>query len=135
MKKRNAGFLQGMPGKTRPRVPVRAFAGSSPHAHVVTATTFKNLYGFVGGLILFKETDLERKLDNAVFYGFRGSDPECNCGQGCLGEAPKPDCAVYGSQVVANACTLAKTLFENRIDVIIVGTDTSLINLRNLQLI
>ena len=38
-----------------------------PHANVVTAATFKNLYGHVGGLILPKETDLERKLDNAVF--------------------------------------------------------------------
>ena len=38
-----------------------------PHANVVTAATFKNLYGHVGGLILSKETDLERKLDNAVF--------------------------------------------------------------------
>ena len=40
---------------------------SIPHANVVTAATFKNLYGHVGGLILSQETDLERKLDNAVF--------------------------------------------------------------------
>ena len=58
----------------------------------------------------------------------RSSEPECNCVQGCLGEAPKPDCVVYASQVVANACTLAKTLFGNRIDVITVGTDTPLID-------
>ena len=38
-----------------------------PHANVVTAATFKNFYRHVGGLILSKETDLERKLDNAVF--------------------------------------------------------------------
>ena len=38
-----------------------------PHANVVTAATFKNLCGHVGRLILSKETDLERKLDNAVF--------------------------------------------------------------------
>ena len=38
-----------------------------PHANVVTAATFKNLYGHVGGLFLSKETDLERKLENAVF--------------------------------------------------------------------
>ena len=99
-----------------------------PHANVVTATTFKNLYGFGGELILSKETDLEIKLDNAVFYMSRSSDPECNCVQGCLGEAPKPDCVVYASQVLANACTLAKTIFENRIDVITLGTDTPLID-------
>ena len=65
---------------------------------MVTATIFKNLCGFGGGLFLSKETDLERKLDNAVFYEVRGSDPECNCGQGYLGEVPKPDFVVYVSQ-------------------------------------
>ena len=71
------------------------------------------------------------------FYGVRGSDPECNCGQGCLSEAPKPDFVVYASQVVASAWTLAKTLFENRIDVITGGPDTPLIliDLGNFQLI
>ena len=88
-------------------------------------------------MILSKETDLERKPDNAVFYGVRGSDPECNCGQGCLSEAPKPDFVVHLFQVVANAWALAKTLFENRIDVITVVTDAPLIlmDLRNFQLI
>ena len=38
-----------------------------PHAKMVTVATFKNLHGLVGGLILSKETDLERKLENAVF--------------------------------------------------------------------
>ena len=116
-------------------VAVGVHPSSISHANGVTATTFKNLYGFGGGLILSKETDLQRKLDNAVFYVSKGSEPECICGQGCLGEAPQPDCVVYASQVVANACTLAKTFFENRIDVIAVGTDTPLIDLRNLQLI
>ena len=104
---------------------------------MVTVTIFKNLCGFGGGLFLSKETDLERKLDNAVFYEVRGSDPECNCGQACLGEAPKPDFVVFVSQVGANAWALAKTLFENRIDVITVGTDTplKLMDLRNFQLI
>ena len=78
-------------------------------------------------MILFKETD----------YGIRGSDPECNCGQGCLGEALKPDFVVYVSLVVVNAWALVKTLFENRLDVITVGTDTPLIlmDLWNFQLI
>ena len=38
-----------------------------PYGNVVAVATFKNLYGHVGGLILSKETDLERKLDNTVF--------------------------------------------------------------------
>ena len=44
-----------------------------PHAHVVTATTYKNLRGVRGGLILSKETDSERKLNSAVFPGVQGS--------------------------------------------------------------
>ncbi len=42
---------------------------------------------------------------------------------------------LYASQVVANACTLKKTLFEIRIGVITLGTDTPLIGLQNFQLI
>ena len=78
-----------------------------------------------------------KKAPQCCFLWRQGSDPECNCGQGCLGEAPKPDFVVYVCQVVANAWALAKTLFENRIDVITVGTDTPLIlvDLRNFQLI
>jgi len=38
-----------------------------PHANVVTATTFENLYGFGGELILSKETDLE-KSSTMLFF-------------------------------------------------------------------
>ena len=53
-------------------VGVGVHPNSIPHANVVIATTFKNLYGFGWGLVLSKETDLQRKLDNAVFLCIQG---------------------------------------------------------------
>ena len=109
-----------------------------PHAHVVTATTYKNLRGVRGGLILSKETDSERKLNSAVFPGVQGSVilNAVAAKAVCLGEALKPEFRLYAAQILANARALAKTLVENRIDVVTGGTDTPLIlvDLRNLQL-
>ena len=109
-----------------------------PHAHVVTATTYKNLRGVRGGLILSKETDSERKLNSAVFPGVQGSVilNAVAAKAVCLGEALKPEFRLYAAQVLANARALAKTLVENRIDVVTGGTDTPLIlvDLRNLRL-
>ena len=117
-------------GKVHPR-PI-------PHAKVVTATTYKNLCGVRGELILSKEIDLERKLNNTVFPGVQGSVilHEVAAKAVCLGKVLKPEFRVYVTQVLANAWALAKTLFENRIGVITGGTDTPLIlvDLRNLQL-
>ncbi|MEC7539964.1 MAG: serine hydroxymethyltransferase, partial [SAR324 cluster bacterium] len=109
-----------------------------PHAHVVTATTYKNLRGVRGGLILSKETDSERKLNSAVFPGVQGSVilNAVAAKAVCLGEALKPEFRLYAAQILANARALAKTLVEHRIDVVTGGTDTPLIlvDLRNLQL-
>ena len=109
-----------------------------PHAHVVTATTYKNLRGVRGGLILSKETDSERKLNSAVFPGVQGSVilNAVAAKAVCLGEALKPEFRLYAAQILANARALAKTLVENRIDVVTGGTDTPLIlvDLRKLQL-
>ena len=111
-----------------------------PHAKVVTATTYKNLCGVRGELILSKEIDLERKLNNTVFPAVQGSvilhEVAAKAKAVCLGKVLKPEFRVYATQVLANAWALAKTLFENRIGVITGGTDTPLIlvDLRNLQL-
>ena len=79
-----------------------------PHAHVVTATTYKNLRGVRGGLILSKETDSERKLNSAVFPGVQGSVilNAVAAKAVCLGEALKPEFRLYAAQVLANARAL-----------------------------
>tara|TARA_B100001079_G_scaffold267269_1_gene275722 strand:- start:1158 stop:2549 length:1392 start_codon:yes stop_codon:yes gene_type:complete len=109
-----------------------------PHAHVATATTYKNLRGVRGGLILSDEPNLERKLNSAVFPGVQGSVilNAVAAKAVCLGEALRSEFREYASQVLANARSLAFSLINNGIDVVTGGTDTPLllVDLRKLQL-
>ena len=109
-----------------------------PHAHVTTATTYKNLRGARGGLILTDDAALARKLDSAVFPGVQGSVilNAVAAKAVCLGEALKPAFKAYAAQVLANARCLANTLMERGIAIVAGGTDTPLLvaDLRPLEL-
>jgi len=100
-----------------------------PIADVVTTTTYKNLRGARGGLILSHRTDLARRLNSAVFPGVQGSVMlnAIAAKAVCLHEALQPDFASYGSAVLDNARALAAALMENSIDVLTGGTDTPLV--------
>ena len=100
-----------------------------PHAHVTTATTYKNLRGARGGLILTDDPALARKLDSAVFPGVQGSVilNAVAAKAVCLGEALKPEFKAYAAQVLANARALADTLMERGIAIVAGGTDTPLL--------
>ena len=99
-----------------------------PHAHVTTATTYKNLRGGRGGIILTDDAALARKLDSAVFPGVQGSVilNAVAAKAVCLGEALKPAFRVYASRVLANARSLAAALMERGIVIVSGGTDTPL---------
>ncbi len=99
-----------------------------PHAHVCTATTYKNLRGVRGGLILADDADLERRLNAAVFPGVQGSVilNAVAAKAVCLGEALRPEFRDYAQAVLANARALAATLIARDIDVVTGGTDTPL---------
>src|SRR2546427_708011 len=47
-------------------------ASPVPHAHVTTTTTHKSLRGPRGGLMLWNDESLTRKLNSAVFPGLHG---------------------------------------------------------------
>jgi len=100
-----------------------------PHADVVTATTYKNLRGVRGGLILSNRTDLDRKLNSAVFPGVQGSVilNAVAAKAVCLGEALQPEFTEYAGAVLANARALAATLVERGLNVLTGGTDTPLL--------
>ena len=100
-----------------------------PHAHVCTATTYKNLRGVRGGLILCNDQELARKLNSAVFPGVQGSVilNAVAAKAVCLGEALRPEFEDYARAVLANARMLAASLMERGIDVVTGGTDTPLI--------
>ncbi len=109
-----------------------------PYAHVCTATTYKNLRGVRGGLILSDDQELARKLNSAVFPGIQGSVilNAVAAKAVCLGEALRPEFKDYARAVLANARALAHTLIDRGIDVVTGGTDTPLmlVDLRSKKL-
>jgi glycine hydroxymethyltransferase len=100
-----------------------------PIADVVTTTTYKNLRGVRGGLILSHRDDLARKLDAAVFPGVQGSVilNAVAAKAVCLGEALQPEFKTYAEAVLANARALAAALVERDIAVLTGGTDTPIV--------
>jgi glycine hydroxymethyltransferase len=100
-----------------------------PHAHVCTTTTYKNLRGVRGGLILSNDQKLVRKLNSAVFPGVQGSVilNAVAAKAVCLGEALRPEFKDYARAVLGNARRLAETLMERGIDVVTGGSDTPLV--------
>ncbi len=108
------------------------------HAHAVTATTYKNLRGVRGGLILSNDAEFGRKFDSAVFPGLQGSSilNAIAAKAVCLGEALQPEFQDYAARVLANARALAAALVERGVDVVTGGTDTPLllVDLRSMGL-
>ncbi|MEA2009744.1 MAG: serine hydroxymethyltransferase [Actinomycetota bacterium] len=100
-----------------------------PVAHVVTATTYKNLRGVRGGFILSHRTDLARKLNSAVFPGVQGSVILNAVAAKAVAfrEAMMPEFVTYARSVLDNARALAATLVERNVTVLTGGTDTPLL--------
>ena len=109
-----------------------------PHAHVVTTTTHKTLRGPRGGLILAADEEIGRRVNAAVFPGLQGGPlmHVIAAKAVALGEALRPDFAVYAAAVVENAKILAETLEEAGLAIVSGGTDTHLmlVDLRPLEL-
>ncbi len=100
-----------------------------PHAHVVTTTTYKNLRGVRGGLILTGDPDLARPIDSAVFPGVQGSVilNAVAAKAVCLGEALRPEFADWAAAVLTNARAMAEVLVERGFAVVTGGTDTPIV--------
>ena len=99
-----------------------------PHADVVTATTYKNLRGGRGGLILTNDDELARRIASGVFPGVQGSVllNAVAAKAVCLGEALRPEFKVYAQAVLDNARALAAALMARRVDIVGGGADTPL---------
>ncbi len=100
-----------------------------PDADVVTTTTYKNLPGARGGIILTNSEKMARRIDSAVFPGLQGSTilNSITAKAVCLGEALKPEFRIYAASVLDNARTLASALIERGYDIVTGGTDTPLL--------
>ena len=100
-----------------------------PIADVVTTTTYKNLRGARGGLVLSHREDLTPKLNSAVFPGVQGSVilNAVAAKAVCLGEALAPEFKAYGRAVLDNARSLAAALADRGVAVLTGGTDTPIV--------
>jgi len=101
------------------------------HAHVITSTTHKSLYGPRGAIILTTDPNLAMLLDQAVFPGEQGG-PHVNvfaalCLTFKLAQTQKFKQLQH--QVVKNSVTLANRLKERGFRIAYGGTNTHLLNL------
>jgi glycine hydroxymethyltransferase len=100
-----------------------------PYADVVTTTTHKTLRGTRGGLILWNNEELTRKMNSAVFPGSQGGPLEhVIAGKAvAFGEALQPDFADYIAGVCVNAKALGRGMESKGLRMVTGGTDNHLL--------
>ena len=103
-------------------------ASPVPHAHVTTTTTHKSLRGPRGGLLLWNDETLTKRLNSAVFPGLQGGPlmHVIAAKAVAFGEALRPDFKIYARNVVENAKALAESLRGHGLDIVSGGTDNHL---------
>ena len=103
-------------------------ASPVPYAHVTTTTTHKSLRGPRGGLMLWNDESLTKKLNSAVFPGLQGGPlmHVIAAKAVAFAEALRPDFKVYAKNVVENAKALAESLRGHGFEIVSGGTDNHL---------
>ncbi|HTO67209.1 MAG TPA: serine hydroxymethyltransferase [Bradyrhizobium sp.] len=103
-------------------------ASPVPYAHVTTTTTHKSLRGPRGGLMLWNDESLTKKLNSAVFPGLQGGPlmHVIAAKAVAFAEALRPDFKVYAKNVVENAKALAESLRGLGFEIVSGGTDNHL---------
>ena len=100
-----------------------------PVADIVTTTTHKTLRGTRGGLILWNDEELTKKVNGAVFPGTQGGPLEHIIAAKAVafGEALKPEFKDYIDGVVANAAALGRGMTSRGLRMVTGGTDNHLL--------
>ncbi len=100
-----------------------------PYADVVTTTTHKTLRGTRGGLILWNDEELTRKMNSAVFPGSQGGPLEhVIAGKAvAFGEALQPEFTTYIESVCINAKALGRGMESKGLRLVTGGTDNHLL--------
>jgi len=100
-----------------------------PYADVVTSTTHKTLRGPRGGIILWNNEELTRKINSAIFPGTQGG-PLMHiiaAKAQCFIEADTPEYEEYTKQVVQNAKAMCDVFRQRDLPVQTNGTDSHII--------
>ncbi|MEK7557328.1 MAG: serine hydroxymethyltransferase [Patescibacteria group bacterium] len=97
-------------------------------ADIVTMTTHKTLRSGRGAIILARQ-DLMKKINRGVLPGLQGGPHNHNIAGICvgLGEALRPEFALYARQILANAEYLADQLVHYDFNLVSGGTDKHLV--------
>lgn len=100
-----------------------------PYADVVTTTTHKTLRGTRGGLILWNDEELTRRMNSSVFPGSQGGPLEhVIAGKAvAFGEALQPEFATYIQNVCINAKALGRGMESKGLRLVTGGTDNHLL--------
>ena len=100
-----------------------------PVADVVTTTTHKTLRGSRGGLILWNNDELTRRMNSAVFPGSQGGPLEHIIAAKAVafGEALQPSFSSYIDQVCTNAKALGRGMEAKGLRLVTGGTDNHLL--------
>ena len=100
-----------------------------PFADVVTSTTHKTLRGPRGGMILWQDGYLTKKINSATFPGTQGG-PLMNIIASkaqCFYEAQKQDFKDYSKQIILNAKAMCEVFKKRKFKVQTGGTDSHII--------
>ncbi len=112
-----------------------AYPDPAPHVHIITTTTHKTLRGPRGAMILVtkkglkKDSELDKKIDKAVFPGLQGG-PHINAIAGigvALKETMTSRFKKYAFQIVKNSQALAQELKKSGLRLVAGGSNTHLI--------
>lgn len=106
-----------------------AYPNPVPYADVVTSTTHKTLRGPRGGIILWNDEALTKKINSAIFPGTQGG-PLMHiiaAKAQCFIEADTQDYKDYAQAVVRNAKAMCDVLRQRELTVQTGGTDSHII--------
>lgn len=100
-----------------------------PFADVVMTTTHKTLRGPRGAIIMAKDPEIAKKIDNAVFPGVQGGPHMENVAAlaVALAEADRPEFREYAGQIVKNAKVIAEELKIRSYELIGGGTENHMV--------
>ncbi len=106
-----------------------ALPNPTPLSDIVTTTTHKTLRGPRGGLILWNDRKLSKRIQSLTFPGTQGGPMMHTIAAKavCFREALQPGFSDYAHQTVANAKALAEALTGHRFRIVSGGTDNHLV--------
>ena len=106
-----------------------ALPNPMPHSDIVTTTTHKTLRGPRGGLVLWNDRKLSKRIQSITFPGTQGGPMMHTIAAKavCFHEALQPAFRDYARQTVANARELADALVEGGFRVVSGGTDNHIV--------